>query len=108
MTRRSDEELKQIAKDMHGNLIFTSAQIAQHEFQHMMGMVFAPIMFMEQKDREELAAKKPYVFYEYLNKALPRGVNGYPMFMSMGFLTKEEWDFVWEKYQKIEEAMNAL
>jgi hypothetical protein len=34
------------------------------------------------------------VIYEHYEKAGPRGVNGYPMFMSMRILHREDWDIV--------------
>lgn len=48
---------------------------------------------LDEKWREqidEMLAKKPAMFYEYLDKANPISVNGMPTFFSLAFITEEE------------------
>ena len=74
----------------------------------MLRMVFPVLMFMDDEGREHLQEQKPVVFFEYMNKALPRGVNGMPMFMSMAYLNEEEANIVVGYIEKLQEAEKDL
>lgn len=58
--------------------------------------------YAEAKARWDVDAKEVYrrwtsdvgVIYEHYDKAGPRGINGYPMFVSMCILHREDWDIV--------------
>jgi len=104
---RTDEELTEIAKKIHAGAIFTSASIpADHH--HMLGMVFMPLMFADEALQESFKEDPPHLVYAEMSKALPRGVNGYPMFPECAFLNEREWMFVRGKLEEIQQAMQAI
>ena len=104
---RTDEELKQIAKDMLADKIFTNAHIREGD-EHLLATIFMPFVFMDEKQRDELEAKGVKVLFEYLSEAGPRAINGYPMFMTCKYMTGEEWDKVYEYYEKMKKAVDEV
>ena len=86
-------DLKQLAIDLAEGKVFSSSWILEkypeEEHARITKMVFMPLAFMEKKEVEEYF-KDCAMIYEYLHKAGPRSVNGLPMFMSMGKITREE------------------
>lgn len=104
---RSREELVKIGKDMAQGLIFTSNHIREHDMQDV-ASIFMPLLFMDEKTAEEFKQTNPFVLFEYLDKAGPRSMNGYPTFFSMGHMNKEEWGVVWEIYEKTIKALEEV
>jgi hypothetical protein len=86
---RSEQELRQLALDLKANKIFTSTQIPPEDGD-MLGVVFLILSLMNEEQHKEFVAKKPAFVYEYYTEAGERGVNGYPSFMSMRFVTEDE------------------
>lgn len=105
---RPDEELKQIAKDIHGNLIFTDRHIHPDSRKSMIASVFMPLFFLDKKSAEEMKRRKIAVIYEYYSKAGRMSINGYPIFSSFGALTEGEWKKVSEYLAKIDAAMKLV
>lgn len=70
--------------------------------------------YFESIGKTEEEAKKEYVesigmIYEYLDKAMPMGINGQPCFMSCVFLSKEDTEKFWVfygQYIKLKENMD--
>ena len=101
---RSDDALKQIARDLVAGYIFTDRDIPRARnltndteravereiLAEQLSMVFLPLAWAEQETLDTIKAAKPALFFEYLDKALPRGVNGMPMFASVRYITEEE------------------
>jgi hypothetical protein len=108
---KAEEELKQIAKDIYAGNIFTSNHM-KPEDQGIMQLVFLPLTFIDGQEREDLlaAAKNEQIgcFYERYTEALPRQINGYPIFMSMSALNKEDVKKVEEYIKKVGELMEQL
>lgn len=128
----SDTELKQFAKDIYHNLIFTDRHIEEHS-KNLISSIFMPIVFMghinwptdnsrESKivrilleDKEE-DYKKRYsayinnvgLIFEYLEKSGNRSINGYPMFFSLNVLSKEQTDKMFDYYNKYKQLMENL
>ncbi len=88
---QSDEQLRKIANALFHGEIFCSLQIKDSS---MFSMVFMVAMFGDEAFQVKLAVHNIRFVYEYMSKALPRGVNGYPMFMSMTILNNEDADKV--------------
>ena len=84
------QELKQLALDIMENKVFGSWMIHPNESESLIGSIFTPLIFLNQEQLEKLKNQKPAHFYEYMDKAGPRTINGYPIFMSFRSLTKEE------------------
>jgi hypothetical protein len=98
-TKRPDKELLQLAEDIFDGKVFTSAHL-NHD-QDMIPNVFMVLMLMEPKAMKAFQKAKPHLIYEYINKAGPMAVNGYPIFHSLSFLNKEEAKRMWGYYETI-------
>ena len=107
-TPRTDDELKQIAKDIVGGLVFTDRHIPPDDRKAMLPMVFMPLMFADEKAIEQMKKDKIATLYEYYSKAGSRGINGYPIFASMYMLDDDEAKKVWEYHDKMQEALEKI
>lgn len=111
MKKRTDEELKQIAKDLYAGKIFTDRHLKQHEMS-MLNFVFMPLAFLNEKEKEEFRATAKAgqfgLIYEYIDKALPRSINGLPMFTSMRLLSKDDTEKVNEYYESVVKVMEDI
>ena len=87
---KTDKELKKIAMGYMEGTVFSDRHIHESDALGMIPIIFMPIGLMEKKDFQELLDDGMNMIYEEMDKAGPRSVNGYPMFMSFQFLTKEE------------------
>lgn len=103
--RRTDEELKEIAKGIFDGSIFTSDMMRRIED---LPHVFMPVGLMEDDYRKNLAEAKPHLFYEKMHRRAPLGVNGMPMFFSFSWLNKEDTERMYEFYKKIKDAYDNL
>lgn len=89
---RTDQELRRLAMDIHSGKVFgTWCFQSPGEAQNCLVLVFMPLVFMDDKQREEMASQDVAHLFEYLDKAGPGGVNGYPCFTSFQSLCAEEW-----------------
>lgn len=101
---RTDEELKKLAIDIHKGAVFGSWAVEES----MLTMVFMALSLMDKSAIQDIQKYNPVHLYEYINKALPRGINGYPMFTSFSMLNKEEWATVRMYIEKLRAAEAAL
>jgi len=104
---RTDEELKQLAKDMLADKIFTNAHIREGD-DKLLGSIFMPIMLMDQEQRDKLEAENVNLLFEYYTEAGPRSINGYPSFMTMKYMTKDEWEKVYNYHEKMKTALDEV
>jgi len=102
---RTEQELKEIALDIHAGRIFTDRNCQKPD--DIRG-VFMPLALMEKKQLKDLQKQNPVMFFEYLKDAGPMAVNGMPIFMSFRFLNKEEFAKVAEYFKKITEAIDKI
>lgn len=100
-------DLKQLAKDIRGNLVFHSNMIHEHEAESMMPLIFMPLMLMTSEALDNLDSQDPWILYEYLDKAGIKAINGYPMFISFKWLNKEQWIEVLSIIDKLDAAEKA-
>jgi uncharacterized ParB-like nuclease family protein len=129
---RTDEELKQIALDLVQGKIFTDLHLDEYSRDSLLTTVFMPLGFMLDPGKvdtvnkfmkscdlpqvakyanEEIAAfarSEPVLIFQYIDKAGPRSINGYPMFSSFSWLNREEYDKVREYARKYEAAIKAV
>jgi hypothetical protein len=104
---KTDDELKQIAKDIFSHKIFTSTMLREGD-ERLLSSVFMPVLFMEKEQIEELEKNDVVAFYEYFDEAGPRSVNGYPIFMSANTLTRSEYNRTMEFYKQVKEKMDSI
>jgi hypothetical protein len=100
---KTDEQLKQLAKDIITGLVFTSNHLPQDD-PRLLGIVFMPLVMMNDEQQKDFVAKNPGMVYEYLDKAGPREMNGYPMFMSFQFITIDEYEKLRVFYEELKAA----
>lgn len=102
---KTTDEIKEIALGIFKGSIFTSLQIKN---QFDISCVFIAAGFGDQIYIDWLNNNKICVFYEYLDKSLPRTINGYPIFTSHSHLNKEDTQEVLKKYEEIKKLMESL
>ena len=96
--KMSDAKLKQIAQDLYSGKIFCNRQIRRQED---IGMVFMPLLLMSDQDFWVMQKNPPGLVYEYMHKAGPRSINGYPVFMSCYILSQENTKRMIVFYEKL-------
>lgn len=104
-TMRTDEELKQIAKDCVDGKIFTSSMVKDND---SLSMVFMPLIFMNEEQSKEFEKAIPYMLFEYYDKAGPRSINGMPIFYSFQQLSKQECEKLQDYVNKIREGISKV
>jgi hypothetical protein len=84
---KTDAELTKLATDLLAGDVFTDRACRNAlDIQ----IVFLPLGLMDAAQVEQFKANDPHMLYEYLDKALPRGVNGMPSFGSFQYLNRDE------------------
>lgn len=101
------EEIKELATDTFKEKVFYSTMIREIDA-HLLGSIFMPITFMDKNQVEQLEKDRVSAFYEYVDKALPRTINGYPMFPSMRTITVDDLAEVQLIVKKLMEATDAV
>ena len=86
--RMTQEALRRFVRDVLGGAIFVSDQIHQPD---NTGMVFLPIAFGMLSKWNADALRQIGVIWEYDRKALPRSINGLPVFTSCHLMHVEDW-----------------
>ncbi len=97
--RRTPEEISEIVHGLVQNRYFVATMAPPEEIRS----IFLPLGLagMGDFDPETLGN----VIEEY-DKASPRSINGWPMFMSCQFIHKEDWTEIADRYQKVSEAVD--
>ena len=103
---RPREELKDIAMGIIQGNIFHSIQIRQHDM-HLLQSIFMPLIFLDEVQFREMREAGVYSFYGTVS-GQSRSINGYPMLMNMGWMTKEETDQLIEIYNRIQQVFKDL
>lgn len=82
--RLTTDELNELARDVAMNRVYcaNTEEGIRWSFGFLLGMLDPP---MTKEYADQVGA-----IYESLDKALPRGVNGYPMFTSLRFLHADD------------------
>lgn len=101
----TDEELKQIAIDLHSGRIYCDRHI---EDTSDIRIVFMPVMLGAFADAKKEELDNIGMIYEYLTEAGPRCVNGMPTFFSLKYLSKKDTMRMSEYYEKLVEAVKNL
>jgi hypothetical protein len=97
-TSKTPAEIEQLAWDIEGGRVFGSWDCPPE----MISMCFMVVIFLEKKHLDALAEAKVAHMYEYLDKASPRSVNGYPSFFSARYIDQDDMKKVAERLKEIE------
>lgn len=103
----TQEELDVFARDIYTGQIFTDRHLG-NQAHSMTGSVFMILHFIPNETLRGIMRDKPGMFFEYLDKANPLAVNGFPTFFSVRIMNEEQAEYVWEKYRQIKAAMDEL
>ena len=105
ITNQTNEELKQIAMDLYQGKIFTDRHLSKSEDAFLVFTVLSLGGFSEfsDEDLEDIG-----LMFEYLDKAGPRSINGYPMFLSLRLLNQHDTKIVFDFYKKIKESFKEI
>lgn len=104
----SNADVNKLAKDILNSAVFTDRHIHPNDISRMMTMIFPVFSFMGTEDTISYDKNPPGMVYEYYGEEMPRGVNGYPMFLSAHMCSKDATKRVWEKVTAMEEALKAV
>jgi hypothetical protein len=114
-SRLTDDEVKEFALGIYRNEIFTEYHVREQDKKNLLGMIFLPLalgMFADNPEQLGAMEKSPpgmcYARYhdsQGRSQTLPRNINGYPIFASCAFLSREDTDRVNEKYNQIKETL---
>lgn len=104
--RLTEAEINQLAQDILGGQIVTSDQVGQAEGPRMVGMVFLVAALgglngIKDEDVEKI------ILWEHMDKAGDRGVNGWPIFMSMRISYREDFAKAIDKARLAYEAIHG-
>ncbi len=99
--------INEIARQIVQNEIFTSEHVRQGD-ENLIPSIFMPVLLgglndMPQEEREQIG-----MCYAFYKDSFPRGINGYPMFHSVAFVTKSDAKLVWAKVDKMQKAMDRI
>ena len=101
----TNEEAAQLAKDIYSGHVFTDRHVTPPQD---LSLVFMVLVFTPPEEIEKIKANPPGLTYEYMDKALPRSINGMPCFMSCHMIDKESARLVAAKYDAVVDAMEAI
>ena len=103
--QKSNNELRKLAVDIFKGMVFTDRHV---QIKEDVPRVFMPMALMGRQQVEDFQKKSPGLIYEYMDKALPKSINGMPMFLSFRFLSIEETKKVFDFYTKIIDAVEKV
>ncbi|MDO9356636.1 MAG: hypothetical protein Q7T55_23255 [Solirubrobacteraceae bacterium] len=93
-----------MAEDIYRDRVFTSDHLRQGDL-NILPVIFMPLVFADKKLREEMQKDGPGMIYEHLSEAGPSSFNGYPTFVSLHIVSKEDTKKVWETFEQIKKAV---
>lgn len=97
---RTDEECAELAKRSYRGEIFCSFDIPEHS-QNLISTIFMPLIFMGSLEIKQLQADECFYFFAEMKDAMPRAINGFPMFMSMAILNRKDVERIIAKRNEI-------
>ena len=101
------DEIKQLATDTFKEKVFFTTMIREIDM-HLIPSIFMPVTFLKEEQIKQLQDDKVVAFYEYMEKASPRCINGYPIFMSMQTITGDDLKDLQKIVGKLTEATDAV
>jgi len=101
ISNRPVSELKKIAHDIYTGRFFCSRQVEPS----MLNSVFLVWALMDPLEKKHLIDSGLSLMYADMDHALPRSINGYPVFSEMRFLNRHDDLEVYGYYKDIQEKM---
>jgi hypothetical protein len=111
-SRLTDEEVKEFALGIYRNEIFTELHVRESDRANLLCMIFMPLAFgLDPEEYGSFEKSPPGMCYARYrdsrgrDQTFPRSINGYPIFSSCAFLSREDTDRVNDKYNEIKDAL---
>lgn len=82
----SEEDVLTLARDIVARRVFTSNHIRPEDLAGCLTVIFLPLAFMNPQD----APADVGMLWEFLDRAGPRYINGYPSFGSLHYVTQAD------------------
>lgn len=92
--RMSAKDKGKFVDDYCSNRVFTSVQLSLHDTSRMLHLVFMPLGLGGACQFTKKALLDVGIIWEYMSEAMPRMINNFPMFPSLRFMHKDDWDDV--------------
>lgn len=102
----TDDEIRDLAARLYRGEIFTSAQIASHDI-GMISLIFMPLAMMTKEQLDKMREEKPHLLWAPMSTACPRSVNGYPMLTEVHWLSREDAERLFDRYNAIKKAVEG-
>lgn len=102
----TEEELKQIASDLHDGKIFCDRQLGNEG--RLLPSVFMPLALGALAGYSKKEISKLGMIYEYLEKAGPRSINGFPIFFSCQLLGRDETTKVFKYFDEYKQLKDKF
>lgn len=106
--KMTDDQLRELVCAYVDRRIFTLHDIHPNSREHLAGMVFMPLALGAFAGYNEASLKKIGTIYEYLDKAGPRSINGYPIFFSLRIVHVKDWERALKAIQLEEERRKGI
>jgi len=97
-----DKEKKLLATDIVEGRVFGTWQMGEAD-NHLIPSIFMPLGLASKEVLKSMTDDKITQVYEYMDKAGPRAINGFPIFFSMHMINEDDWAEVramCEQYKK--------
>ena len=105
VNKLEDSELRKVAMDILDGKIFTDRHLPPGD-ERMLASVFMVLIFAGDSLKD--VAQDIGLIYEYIDKAGPGSVNGYPTFFSFRLLHKDNTVKMEEYYKQFKEAKDKM
>jgi len=89
--RMTTDELTQFVLNYCDGHLFTSAHLRPGDEQ-LIQSIFMPLAFGAFAERSKSYLEKVGLLWEHMSQAGYRGINGYPTFMSLRVMHKDDWE----------------
>lgn len=105
--RLTKQELWDLAVGIVSGQVFTDRHIRPEDYERTVLAVFMPLVFADEDMITEIG-KEASLLYEWMDKAGPRSMNGYPMFFSVHWLHQDQQpqldEFIDELFERRKEV----
>lgn len=86
---KTDAEIRDLALRVYRREVFTSDLVRDRDQDHMVA-IFAPLAFLTEEQISQIGSNNPSMIYADMNTAQTYSINGYPVFSSFSYLSKDD------------------
>ena len=105
--RLPQEQISTLALGLFIGEVFMNGQINEGD-EHLMPMIFMPLALMSKEQAEAFNQHPPAMVCGRMQDALPRSINGYPMFTSMTMVYAQDAKLIRECWKKLQAAADEI